>query len=49
MIDQTGAAAVMVARGAAGNPWLVDSLICRRAAFPAAARGRRGDLRSLLG
>jgi nifR3 family TIM-barrel protein len=27
VIDQTGAAAVMVARGAAGNPWLVDSLV----------------------
>lgn len=27
VLDQTGASAIMVARGAAGNPWLVDSLV----------------------
>jgi tRNA-dihydrouridine synthase B len=27
IIDETGAAAVMVARGARGNPWLVDDLL----------------------
>ena len=35
--EQTGAAAVMLARGALGNPWLFEELLGLRAAPPGAA------------
>ena len=42
IVEATGAAAVMVARGGAGNPWLVDALLAgRSAARPPLRRGRR--------
>ena len=45
--DRTGAAAVMLARGALGNPWLFEQLLGpprseRRIAMACAARGRAG-------
>ena len=36
---RTGAAAVMLARGALGNPWLFEELLGGRAAEPERRRG----------
>jgi tRNA-dihydrouridine synthase B len=48
IVEATGAAAVMVARGATGDPWLVDALLAekdgQRPALPAVV----ADLRALL-
>ena len=40
VVERTGAAAVMVARGAAGHPWLVDALLSGGARRGDAATGR---------
>jgi tRNA-dihydrouridine synthase B len=48
VLETTGAAAVMVARGGAGNPWLVDQLVSGRAAPRPPLDVVVQDLRALL-
>jgi tRNA-dihydrouridine synthase B len=48
MVQTTGAAAVMVARGAAGNPWLVEALLSGERATRPPLKAVIADLRSLL-
>jgi tRNA-dihydrouridine synthase B len=49
IMEATGAAAVMVARGLAGNPWLVGELLAAKGAARPALPAVVADLRSLLG
>jgi len=49
VVEETGAAAVMVARGAAGNPWLVETLLGRRDGSRPPLSLIVSDLRILLG
>jgi tRNA-dihydrouridine synthase len=48
ILDSTGAAAVMVARGAQGDPWLVDSLLAGEGRVRPPLREVIADLRALL-
>jgi tRNA-dihydrouridine synthase len=48
ILGATGAAAVMVARGAAGNPWLVDALVAGQVLPRPALSAVVEDLRDLL-
>ena len=48
ILDSTGAAAVMVARGAAGDPWLVDSLLAGESRPRPPLPEVVADLRALL-
>jgi tRNA-dihydrouridine synthase B len=48
VLEVTGVAAVMVARGGAGNPWLVDQLIAGEPAPRPGLEVAVGDLRVLL-
>jgi tRNA-dihydrouridine synthase B len=48
MVQTTGAAAVMVARGAAGNPWLVGALLSGGRATRPPLNAVIADLRALL-
>jgi len=48
VIEETGATAVMVARGAAGNPWLVDGLLAGREVVRPALPEVIADLRRLI-
>ena len=49
IVETTGATAVMVARGAAGNPWLVGALLSGRSAARPSLPVVIEDLRALLG
>ncbi|MCX8033150.1 MAG: tRNA-dihydrouridine synthase [Thermoleophilia bacterium] len=49
VFQDTGAAAVMLARGAAGNPWLIEALLGRRDGTRPPLAVIVGDLRVLLG
>ena len=49
VVEATGASAVMVARGAMGNPWLVGELLSGKSAARPALPVVVGDLRRLLG
>jgi tRNA-dihydrouridine synthase B len=48
IVETTGAAAVMVARGAEGDPWLVDALLAGEASARPSLVEVIADLRSLL-
>jgi nifR3 family TIM-barrel protein len=48
VVEETGATAVMVARGAAGNPWLVDGLLAGREVARPALPEVVADLRKLI-
>ena len=48
VLEQTGAAAVMVARGAQGDPWLVDDLLAGKESPRPPLEAVVGDLRVLL-
>lgn len=48
MMQETGVSAVMVARGAAGNPWLVDGLLAGETIPRPSLPGVVADLRELL-
>ena len=48
IVETTGAAAVMVARGVAGNPWLVGELLSGRSAARPPLPAVVADLRLLL-
>jgi tRNA-dihydrouridine synthase B len=48
VLEQTGAAAVMVARGAQGDPWLVDDLLAGKESPRPPLETVVGDLRVLL-
>ena len=49
VLEQTGAAAIMVARGAQGNPWLVDGLLAGEERPRPPLAEVVADLRTLLG
>jgi tRNA-dihydrouridine synthase len=48
VVEETGATAVMVARGAAGNPWLVDGLLAGTEVVRPALPEVIADLRRLI-